>query len=822
MNSSKKFVVSFSEVGKEDIPLVGGKGANLGEMIRIGIPVPNGFIVTAEAYYDFLNSTTLRNLIEKELKDLDVSKTKQLDRKAQKIQKAILNSKMPRAIRTEIIDAYSRLSGFSKVLVAVRSSATAEDLPDASFAGQQSTYLNIKNEANVVQAVQMCWASLFEPRAIFYRATKGFDHLKVGIAVPVQRMVQSETAGIMFTINPINNDDRLISIEAVLGLGETIVSGSITPDQYLVNKRSLGILEKHIATQDWMLIRRGRGVSPEKSNVKVKISPAWQKKQKLADKYIVTLAKIGKVLEKHYGVPQDIEWAVEGGKVWIVQARPVTTLKIDDSWKETPTLAGLKAKIESEAKQATKTSAQKPTQLPGKQVKHDQINIDDVRVELKKLDLLLKGSAASPGIVSARVKIVKDEVHMHKVEEGDILVTVMTTPSWVPVMKKAAAIITDQGGATCHAAIVSRELGIPCVVGTQIATKILKNNEFVTVDGEQGMVYEGELRIEVANKDGAKGTTATKFVEDRQAEIDNYVPVKTATKIYVNLAEPERAAEIAARDVDGIGLLRAEFMISELKLHPRYALEKGKKLEYIEKLRKSMEIFCKAFGERPVIYRANDFKTNEYKGLKGGDKYEQDEANPMIGFRGAMRYIKDPEVFEMELEAIKELRNKYGYKNLWLMIPFVRTTDELREIKHIINNAGLKRSSSFKLFMMVEIPSNVILIDKFIELGIDGVSIGTNDLTQLTLGVDRDNPVVQDVFDERNEAVLWSLERVVRACHKAKIACSVCGQAPSVYPEITRALVEYGVTSISVNPDMIEKTRTLVAGLEKELIKRKR
>ncbi|MCA9382041.1 phosphoenolpyruvate synthase [Candidatus Dojkabacteria bacterium] len=831
MQKQEKHVLNFHEVDKGDIPLVGGKGANLGEMIKVGIPVPNGFIVTAKAYYDFINSTTLRNQIEKELKGLDVNKTNQLERKARKIQKSIMNAMMPRQIRTEIIEAYSRLSGFNKALVAVRSSATAEDLPDASFAGQQSTYLNIKGDNNVVESVKMCWASLFEPRAIFYRENKGYDHMSVGVAVPVQKMVQSEVAGVMFTINPINNDEKFISIEAVLGLGETIVSGAVTPDQYLVNKRSLNVIEKHISQQEWMLVRRGRGAAPDKSNIKVKISPSWQRKQKLSDKHVEHLAEVGKLIEKHYGVPQDIEWALEKGKIWIVQSRPVTTLKLDDNWKETPTMESLRTKIESESKAAEKGSKNtKTSDVPVKQTMAEiNVSIDEIRKELKKLNLVVRGTAASPGIISGKVNVIKDVSEMGKVKTGDILVTLMTTPSWVPVMRKASAIITDQGGSTCHAAIVSRELGIPCVVGTQIATRILKSGETVTVDGEEGKVFEGELKFDKSKK-GASNDLRDSILAESQAHhtsknsagMENYVPLKTATKVYVNLAEPSRAEEIARRDIDGVGLLRAEFMMADIGMHPRYAIDNGKRKDYIDKLTEGLATFCQAFGERPVIYRATDFKTNEFKALKGGAKYEFEESNPMIGYRGAFRYITDPKVIEMELEAIKRVRNKMGHKNLWLMIPFVRTVDEMVQVKHMVNNAGLRRSASFKLFMMVEIPANVILIEDFLAVGVDGVSIGTNDLTQLTLGLDRDNPKVQPEFDERNPAVLWSLEKVVKAAHKAGVMCSVCGQAPSVYPEITKALVEYGVTSVSINPDMIEQTRTLISELENELISKRR
>jgi len=747
MKKDGKGLVWFDEVDKNDLSLVGGKGANLGELTKAAIPVPPGFIVTTESYLLFLDESGLHQKIGEILEPLNPDDSEQLAQVSASIKKAIANAPMPQHIADEIREAYRELGG----LVAVRSSATAEDLPEASFAGQQRTFLNVEGEEEVVAAVQECWASLFEPRAIFYRHEQGLEHLRVGIAVPVQRMVQSEAAGVMFTVEPLTNKDE-IAIEAVYGLGEAIVSGEVSPDLYLVNKGDFGILEKRIAKQDWQLVKSpegGKGV--EDANIKLSVSDDLQEKQKISDGEIVSLAKLGAKIEDLYQFPQDIEWAKEGGELYIVQTRPITTLKL-----------------------VSEELAEEELQAP----------------------VLVSGSPASPGLGSGPVKIVLDTSRISLVKEGDVLVAEMTTPDFVPAMKRAKGIVTDRGGRTCHAAIVSRELGIPCVVGTGDASQVLKPDQVVTVDGSQGKVYEGR----VAAKVKAPSVTAPKRM------------VKTRTKLYVNLAEPDLAEAVAAQDVDGVGLLRAEFMIAEIGEHPRYMLKEGRGEEFTSTLAQGLTTFARAFDPRPVVYRTTDFKTNEYRHLKGGEEYEVNEENPMIGYRGAARYIHERDIFKLEVDAIKRVRE--SYKNLWVMIPFVRTVPGLAEIKKMLAAEGLHRSQDFKLWMMVEVPSNVFLIDKFLDVGIDGVSIGSNDLTQLILGVDRDNEVLAEQFDERNEAVLMALERVIKATVARGATCSICGQAPSVYPEITEKLVEWGITSVSVNRDVIDETREIIAAAE--------
>lgn len=769
-----KNIVWFSEVGKDDGKTVGGKGANLGELTKAGFPVPQGFIVTADAYFDYIKETGLDKKIEEMLEGLDFEDSKDLQKRAEEVQKLIVSTPPKEDLKKEIITAYEKLAvdtHTEKLYVAVRSSATAEDLADASFAGQQSTYLNITGGDEVFTNVLKCWASLFGARAIYYRNDQGFDQLAVGIAVPVQKMIDAESSGVMFTIDPTNNDYNHVSIEAAYGWGEVVVLGAVTPDRYLVDKKTREITTKDIAVQTWMINRESKNTDTDAAEdiekMGVPVAPEKQGLQKISDQQALKLFDLALAIEKHYGKPQDTEWAIEGGKVYMVQSRPVTTL--GDSAPEQ----------DSAAPEETATDK----------------------------EVILKGAAASVGMAAGEVVVIHSPSEIDKIKEGNVLVTEMTTPDFVPAMKRATAIVTNKGGRTCHAAIVSRELGIPCVVGTDTATTTLNGIGVVTVDGKNGVVYKGNVvpKEAPAPAGGAPVAAPAKIV--------------TATKLYVISAEPELAEKHAARDVDGVGLLRAEFIIAEeIKEHPKKMLAENRGQEFTDKLAVGLEKFAAAFHPRPVIYRFTDFKTNEYRNLNGGDKYEPEEENPMIGYRGCFRYHKDPEVFQLELEAIKKVRAQYD--NLYVMVPFVRTLEEFRGVKKVIDAAGLSKEAdpSFKLWIMVEVPSAVILIDQFAKEGIDGVSIGSNDLTQLTLGLDRDSSVVAEEFDERNPAVLWMLERTVRSCHEAGISCSICGQAPSVYPEITQKLVEWGATSISVMPDVLEQTRELIAEVEEKLI----
>lgn len=748
-------ILWFKDLNKGSLSEAGGKGANLGEMFANGFPIPNGFVTTSGAYYRHIEKNNLKTEISRILEKLDVNDHEKLLEASELIKKLILDAPMPNDIHEDIVKAYTTLSEMDgkNVYVAVRSSATAEDLPTASFAGQQSTYLNVFGNSDVVQAVKKCWASLFEPRAIFYRVNNNFEHMKVGLSAVVQKMVQSEKAGVVFTVDPLTQDRNIISIEAAYGLGEVVVSGQVSPDTYKVDKRNFSIVDKYIMKQGWMLIK------VDGKNKHVDIKESAQGNQKLDDSEIIELAKQCKKIEDHYKFPQDLEFAFEKGNLYIVQSRPITTL--------------------------------------------NETKVNDTQ-DVSKAKMILKGLGSAPGIGMGKVKIIKDSKDIKTMERGWILVTDMTTPDFVPAMKKAAGIITNTGGMTSHAAIVSRELGVPCVVGTQNATEILKDGMEVSVDGSHGIIYEGLL-------------SSHESAPQESSIAAEYSPI-TGTKVYVNLANVDQAEKVAKLQADGIGLLRAEFMIADIGKHPRKMLEDGKREEFVSRLAEDLQRFAAAFHPRPVVYRATDFKTNEYRNLEGGEKYEPHEENPMMGYRGASRYIKEPDVFRMELDAIKKVREEYHLKNLWLMIPFIRRTGELKAIKEMMHSAGLFRTRDFKLWIMVEVPSTVLLIDQFCEEGIDGVSIGTNDLTQLILGIDRDSATMADSFDERSEAVMRALKTVIVTCNKYGITSSLCGQAPSVYPEFAEKLVEFGITSMSVNPDAVGRTRRIVASAEQKIM----
>lgn len=754
---SKLPIVSFfKDLDKHSTPLVGGKGANLGEMTKAGFPVPNGFAITINAYDSFLEENEIAKKIYEILSGTDVNDPAQLGSASTRIQKMIVNGKLPDDVAKSVITGYRKLSGpFKKALVAVRSSATAEDAGDTSFAGQQASFLNVQGEANLLVNVRECWASLFTPRSIFYRVENKVKHESVKISVIVQKMVQSEVSGVMFSIDPTNNDKDRIIIESVWGLGEMIVQGSVVPDTYVVQKGTFDTLSKEISDQAVQLIKV-KGDTKE-----VEVPAKIRDKQKITDEEITKLAKLSNKLQEHYYFPQDTEWAKEKGELFIVQTRPITTI------------AAVKKSEKAESKEGFKT-AEAP---------------------------ILTGAAASPGIGTGPVKILKSPKEIGKISKGDILVAPMTSPDYVPAMKKASAIITDQGGQTSHAAIVSRELGIPAVVGSINATKILKDGMVVTVNGETGQVFSG---AKITKENLEKVVSKPKFSH-----------VKTATRVYVNLAEPERAPEIAKLNVDGVGLLRAEFMIANIGIHPKEAIKKKEQGKFVEKLAADMEIFARSFYPRPVVYRATDFKTNEYRSLPGGKFWEPVEPNPMLGFRGAYRYVSNPEVFNLELNAMKKVREKYD--NLHLMIPFVRSPEELAKVRRLVASEGLFEKSTFKFWMMCEIPINVIMIEDFIKVGIDGISVGSNDLTMLLEGTDRDNSEVATEFNERSEAVYWALRRVIRKCSAHGVTVSICGQAPSEYEDMVKKLVKWGITSVSINPDSVDRVRGVVAETEKEI-----
>ncbi|MEM4890724.1 MAG: phosphoenolpyruvate synthase, partial [Nitrososphaerota archaeon] len=763
--------------------LVGGKCANLGEMINAGIPVPPGFAITAYAYKRFIEETGIAQKIYDILDETitDPRNPAQYEEASKKIRKLIESTPIPKEIRDAIVEAYRELSkkiGVKDVYVAVRSSATAEDLPGASFAGQQETYLNVRGEDDLLESVRKCWSSLFTPRAIFYRTEKGFRHEKVLISVAVQKMVNSRSAGVMFTIHPVTGDRNIIVIESVWGLGEAIVSGAVTPDHFEVDKNTLRILAKNIVKKEVEYVRDPK----TGKTIHAKVPPERQDAPSLTDEEVVELARIAKLIEQHYGTPQDIEFAVDRDlafpqSIFIVQSRPETVWSMKEA-EATASSSGSSAISVAEAK------------------------------------IVVKGLPASPGVHIGKAKIVfsPDEA-AKKIQKGDILVTKMTNPDWVPYMRLAGAIVTDEGGMTCHAAIVSRELGIPCIVGAKDATKILMDNGTYTVDARSGVIYEGEVAELVKPAE----------VKAAEVAVAARAPVITGTKIYVNISIPEIADKVAREtQADGVGLLRAEHMMVSIGKHPRLLIEEGGEQKMIDAFAEGIRKVAQAFYPRPVVYRFLDFKPDEFLALPGGEKYEKEAGhvgpNPLIGYRGAFRYIKEPDIFRLECRAIKKVREEYGLKNVWVMVPFVRRIEEFVQAKRIMEEEGLVRGPDFKIWIMVEVPSTVLLIDKFIEAGIDGVSFGTNDLTMLILGIDRDDASVQEIYDERNLAVKRALSHVIRVCRKHGVTTSVCGQAPSNYPDIVEFLVREGVTSISVNPDKVIETREMVASIERKIM----
>lgn len=771
------YVLWFDELRREDVALVGGKSSSLGELTSAThVPVPYGYATTANAYRYFMEATGTNKKIHELLDQLDdVEDSAELRDVCAKIREAIVSAEMPADLADAIGDAYEELAkktGRADPFVAVRSSATAEDLPDASFAGQQDTYLNVHGRDEVIRKVKECYASTFTDRATYYRVKKGFAHENVALSAAVQMMAYSKVAGVMFTVDLATGADDKIMIEGSWGLGEYIVQGTVTPDNFVVDKDSLTILSRRINEKPIELVRNEEGGVEEK-----RVPEELAKAQVMTDEQIAELAGYAKAIEKHYGCYMDMEWALdENDKLWILQARPETV------WSR-------KNKEKKEGKKVNVTTDHK---------------------------VLVKGLPASPGLVAGKAHVITDPADIDQFKEGEILVTLMTSPDWVPAMKKALAIVTDAGGMTCHASIVSRELGIPCVVGTKSrsvdATSVLKTGQEITVDAQNGIVYDGIVE-DMIEKPKAEATAAGAVV---QAEY--FAP--TGTTVLMNLGDPDLAQKYASLPCDGIGLMREEFIWTTfIHEHPLHLIETGHPEKVIEMLAEGISKVCRAMAPRPVVLRFSDFKSGEYRNLVGGDKYEPEEPADLLGWRGASRYY-DPKyinAFRLELKAVKKVREEFGLTNLNCMIPFCRTVDEARKVTEIMKEEGLQRGPDFKLFLMAEIPSNIILADQFNQY-VDGYSIGSNDLTMLILGCDRNNDTVASLFDERNLAVRRAIRHLIKTAHKDGKTVSICGQAPSVYPDFTEFLVRSGIDCVSVNPDMVKATKRNVARIEQRLL----
>jgi pyruvate,water dikinase len=793
MTEKTKLVEWFENLRKTDISLVGGTNANLGEMISAGIPVPSGFAVTAYAYKKFIEETGIASEVYKIIRETvkDLNDPKQYEEASKRIRALIESTPMPKEIENAVREAYRELCrklNVERVHVAVRSSATAEDLPDASFAGQQETYLNVIGEDEVIEKTVKCWSSLFTPRAIFYRTQKGFAHERVFISVGIQKMVNARAAGVMFSINPVTGDPNQIVIEGNYGLGESVVSGAVTPDEFIVDKRTMKIIDRRIATKKIMYVRD----PATGKTVHVDVPVENQNQPCLKDDEVLKLAELAIKIEQHYGKPQDIEWAVDSDlgfpeNIFIVQSRPETVWSL------------------------------KTAELPEKKV---EAGLAKPAEELK---VVVKGiPAGKRGIGAGVARVVLNPQEAAKVmRKGDILVTDMTNPDYVPFMRLAGAIVTDKGGITCHAAIVSRELGIPCVVGTENATKLMVSGEEYTVDARSGVVYEGIVPAMTEPSSPLSIGVGTSTVAASAGGVFQSVPV-TATKIYMNLGVPEKIEEYKHLPFEGIGLMRIEFILaSYIGEHPLYLIEIGQGQKFVDKLAEGIATVARAIQPRPVVVRFSDFKTNEYRELKGGEKYEIVEANPMLGWRGCSRYISPwyEKAFRLECQAVRKCRDEWGLKNVWVMLPVVRTLWEAKKCLEIMKEEGLERTKDFKIWFMAETPSIAILADEFSKL-CDGFSIGSNDMTQGILMIDRDSERLGQMgyFDERDPAVKRIIAHLIRVAHENGCTVSICGEAPSNLPDFTEFLVRAGIDSISVNPDAVVATKQLVASIEQKII----
>ncbi|HOT02558.1 MAG TPA: phosphoenolpyruvate synthase [Methanolinea sp.] len=741
-------ILWLEEIRKEDIAAVGGKGASLGEMSAIGLPVPRAFVVTSHAFRRFLIESGIEKTLFAGLANLDVEDSGELEKAANRAKELVMKARVPASLKQKVKEAYQQMDG-GRMVVAVRSSATAEDLPDASFAGQQETYLNVKGEKNLLLAMQKCWASLYGARAIYYRAKQGFDHQSVNIAVVVQQLVNSEKAGVMFTSHPVTGEPLSI-IEGSWGLGEAVVSGSVSPDKYVYDQRSGKVIDRLIANKRYKIVSDG-----DHGTKTVEIRRDQQDAPLLSDDEVRKLATFGKIAETHYGVPQDVEWAVVGNEIYILQSRPITTIK---------TIA-----------------AASPTHDAGSS------------------KILLQGQGASPGIASGEVVIIRDVKDSGRVKEGDILVTQMTNPDMVPAMRKVAAIITDEGGMTCHAAIVSRELGTPAIVGTKTATQVLKTGQTVTVDGEKGFVYEGRLEVP---REKTKATVAAA------------APLITATSVKVNVSMPEAAARAAATGADGVGLLRIEHLILGLNKTPGWFIANNREEEFIQELYNGIKTVLDAFYGKPVWVRTLDAPTDEFRNMAGGEN-EPVEHNPMLGWRGIRRDLQSPDQFRLQVETFKRLWDQ-GYDNLGIMFPMVSHPSEFTRAREMMRGWGVDVEAA-TLGVMIEIPSSAILVEDFIRAGIRFASFGTNDLVQYTLAIDRNNEHVAGMYQPKHPAVLALIDSAIRCCREHGVEISICGQAGSE-PPMVKWLVEHGITSVSANIDAIAKIRETVARTEQQIL----
>lgn len=748
-----RYVEDIANLGMPDAEEAGGKGANMGEMVAAGLPVPPGFVVLRDSYLESMKAGGVSDELNAAHREalLAALDTSRFDGMCATMKALVLKAGIPDEVRDRILASYRAMG--PDCYVAVRSSATGEDGADASFAGMNETYTNVSGEADLIEAVQNCWASLFGPRVVSYRASRGFT-ADPAMAVVVQLMIASERSGVAFTADPTTDATDRVVVEGAFGQGEVVVSGSVEPDTYVVSKETGEILSRRMGFKSFKIIRGDDG-----KDKRVELDETQAEAQVLNDDEVRLIAEIAVRSERHAGCPQDTEWAIADGKTYIVQTRPITTLN-----------------------RAGKPAAEQH-------------------------QVLLQGLPAVPGAASGVVRVLADVADGGRLQDGEVLVAQMTNPDWLPTMRRASALVTDTGGMTCHAAIVARELGVPCIVGARTATRDLKDGIVVTVDGTHGRVLAG--RIDNEKTGGAQ--TAPVAAAAPASEV-------TATKIYVNVAMPDKAEQAAALDVDGVGLLRAELILEDAlhNRHPRDLIAHGEQDSLVDSLATAVGRVAAAFAPRPVVYRASDFRTNEFRNLKGGAEFEPEEHNPMIGYRGCYRYISNPDLFGLELQALARVREQNP--NLHLMIPFVRTKWELEKCLELVDASPLGRQRGLHRWVMAEVPSVVYWLPEYVGMGIDGVSIGSNDLTQLMLGVDRDSDLCAELYDESDAAVLDAIGQIITTARRLGITASLCGQAPSSRPEFAEHLVRMGITSISVTPDAAVRTRRNVAIAERRLL----
>lgn len=789
-----QFVKYPNQLGKEDVKEAGGKGANLAELTNAGFPVPECFFITVNAYDRFLGDNNLREKILETINGTDFSNFDSLKEVSEKIKKMIVGAKMPPAVRDDIKKAYESMGGdlgihsldssrMEKPFVAVRSSAVTEDVKGASSAGQQETFLNVKGTETLMVAVQKCWASLFTERAIYYRHKHSLPQ-EAGISVIVQRMVNSDKSGVMFTVNPVTSENN-ITVEAVWGLGETIVQGEVTPDTYIVDKSNGNILGKKIGSKLIERVRDSAGKTAKRNVNRERVGM-----QVLSDNEIVKVAAYGKKIEQHYGFPQDIEYAVERGKIYIVQSRAVTffadnTNENKNAGAQETAISGMVEKAVGETIQTAHNSSQV---------------------------ILLKGMGVSPGVGSGIVKIILNPAEIDKIQKGDILVTEMTNPDFVPAMEKAAAIVTNRGGVTSHAAIVSRELGVPAIVGTVNATEVLKDGQVITVDATNGTVYEGALSVIEKNGNIENNNQTGVPVMENQSVPAEIQSLLTATQVKVNLAFPQHLEELAKK-ADGVGLMRLEHVMTEAGMHPFQYVRDGKSEELTKILVEKIGTIAKAFFPKPVWVRTLDVRTDEFRHMKGGEN-EPKEDNPMLGWHGIRRDLDEAEIFKAQLSAFKKLHED-GLTNVKIMLPFVISVDELRKAKQYAKDFGMPETIKFGI--MCETPACALIIEDFCREGIDFVSFGSNDLTQTTLAVDRNNESLAKIFSAFHPAVLRLFREVIKTCKKYGVESSICGEEGS-NPKMAEILIGYGIDSLSANIDAVDKIRQTVAIAERKLI----